>query len=1081
MILKKKTLKFRNFITSVALCLALTINIVPAAELTDVTIATLDSEVLEMENLDNAETELEALDNVQEISEEVPSQLEGNNIEETSEVYFSANEDAKFSVNAGVLPVLEGTGLDSGVTLVNNTITVSGTKTLTDTVFIGEGEELIVAAATSGGTIKRGTAATDAMFYVSGGSLTLKSNIVLDGNGTAMAEGSGAIIYLESGEVTINGCTLKNNKSNDYGGAICLVDGQLNSYGSNTITGNSALAGGGVYVGNGIFNMASIVGNTNPTLSISDNKAEEGGAGVYFDGAGEFSVINTVTISNNKTTGGENSNVYLGSGAFIGLKGALTSTSKINVRTADYPEKDMPVLVAKGKDGGSYTATSNDMAKFASEENYEFSLNDGEIFINVSGAPNLSETGLASYLSGKILTINSNVKLLSAIVIGEDEELTIKGTGKITLDKENFDSSAMIDIQDGGKLIVEGVTIEGAGSDFENLGPIISILGEESDVTLNNAILQNNNNVYGAGAVEMYEGTFTMKGTSTIKNNIGATQGGVCLMGGAFNMAENSSIASNTAIDMGGGIYVSAGSSFNMKDNSSIKNNMSYSFGGGLYCEADANFSVKDSIQISDNKITIDEEETINDDAYLCFDAFINIAGKLNENAKITVSSENEPDEGNQVTIAVGSGEYKITNSDIQKLLANGSYDLELDEINNAINLVPSNAPSLTGTGLENYAVGNTVEINGIVILKAPITISAGQELNIKGLDGKIIKSDDFEGNMFELSEDAALYIEGVTIDGNKEVEGDGSIIFVSGDGSSVTLKNAKLINNISLSNGSAISASGESVINMLGTSEISSNLAELAGGAIDLQSGSILNMKDSSKISNNESSSSGGGVNAGFDSIINMQDNSVITGNTSLETGGGICLEESAILNMQGSSSIVSNKSEEEAGGVYVSYGSQMHIQESANVSQNASTALGKDNVYLCSGSTLVIDAALSQTANINIRTEMDPEEDDPIIVAVGEDYSVKRTDAAGLGSDAGYNMLYSNGEIKMIFGELPPPEKGDVNGNGWFDSGDVSLIMEMIIDGYTEDQITQADYDSDGKITINDAISVMKAALND
>ena len=178
--------------------------------------------------------------------------------------------------------------------------------------------------------------------YSEDGSLTLKG-CMIGGNtsdeGNTAKKGGG--IYLKNVALTMQSVTVKNNKASTQGGGIYLADGELKIPGGNTIADNSATdntasshtseAGGGIYVEKGTLtlNGGSIDGN-----SANANK----GGGVYLNKTSSF-IMNSGEI--------KNCSAKYGGGVF--LAGTSTFTMKGGSIT------ECKADVAGGVGGGIYT------------------------------------------------------------------------------------------------------------------------------------------------------------------------------------------------------------------------------------------------------------------------------------------------------------------------------------------------------------------------------------------------------------------------------------------------------------------------------------------------------------------------------------------------------------------------------------------------------------------------------------------------------------------------------------------------------------------------------------------------------
>ena len=121
--------------------------------------------------------------------------------------------------------------------------------------------------------------------------LTLEG-ITLDGNNIE----SVSPLIESSANLTLNNCTLQNNKTSGNGGAVYVGDGCTFEMTNSIIRNNAAAKGAGVYVAsNGIFNMNN--GTISDNAATSNSEASLGG-GVYVDANGTFNMKDGSIINN---------------------------------------------------------------------------------------------------------------------------------------------------------------------------------------------------------------------------------------------------------------------------------------------------------------------------------------------------------------------------------------------------------------------------------------------------------------------------------------------------------------------------------------------------------------------------------------------------------------------------------------------------------------------------------------------------------------------------------------------------------------------------------------------------------------
>ena len=216
-------------------------------------------------------------------------------------------------------------------------IVLTGSFTITNTLNIS-GKNITINAA-SGVTITMNYAyGSRRHFYVDGGgSLTLGTNVTLDGGG------SGGGVHVANGSLTLNGTitncnaadgggvqvggggsftmngTISNCHATSSGGGVSVANGGTLNMQGGTVTGCSAKRGGGIY---------TLSSNTTINGTISNNSASASnmgaGGGIYVgDISGQITVGNA-TITGNSAPGG------YGGGIYIPTRESLNITGNIN-------------------------------------------------------------------------------------------------------------------------------------------------------------------------------------------------------------------------------------------------------------------------------------------------------------------------------------------------------------------------------------------------------------------------------------------------------------------------------------------------------------------------------------------------------------------------------------------------------------------------------------------------------------------------------------------------------------------------------------------------------------------------------
>lgn len=187
----------------------------------------------------------------------------------------------------------------------------------------------------SGAVITR-TAGTFRILTVNGGSLTLRTTVVSNGDasGSAVASGAGGgIVVTGNGTLTVTASTIRANQAS-FGGGISVFSGSRAQLTATSVTGNTAGQNGGGIVSDGIVsvNSSQVTGNTAGgagggiasigTLTVvastlGNNTAAVGGGlanGVPSVAAGT-AALNAATVTGNIATAGSTGGIYNNGGA----------------------------------------------------------------------------------------------------------------------------------------------------------------------------------------------------------------------------------------------------------------------------------------------------------------------------------------------------------------------------------------------------------------------------------------------------------------------------------------------------------------------------------------------------------------------------------------------------------------------------------------------------------------------------------------------------------------------------------------------------------------------------------------------
>ncbi len=612
---------------------------------------------------------------------------------------------------------------------------------------------------------------------------TIKNNEAKESSKSAYAGG----VYVEKGTFTMEDGTISKNTSGTYAGGVYIADGFFNmndgKIHSNSATGNA----GGVLVGhpsegNAEFNMSG--------GSIQHNNTNDtNGGGVYVENRGILNLSGSPTIKDNGSGGSftENNDVWELTGetpnnvwfansnldnSNIVIVGELTGSEKVGLSPHVYAVG--PVLV-KNKEAHTFNEnyffiddTSTDFILY--QDGYDVRLRKNELFISNDGGGNgltantpMTVNTQASFEAAMDLLVGGSgtMWVMNTLQVGSNTTWVTGQDNDITLKRYSGFEDALINVT-GGEFIVQNITLDGENISVDD---VLIRVNAGATLTLNyGTTLQNNKNEgpEGLGGALYSEGTVTLKGGSSIKDNIadqyGKLQvespgkgGGIYANGGTINMYEGATIASNNAKGQeakGGGV--------------ALYNNAQFNFYGGT---------------ISDNENTNDETSEGGNDQ--------KGAGVYIESGTLTMSSAASVITGNKSD--EGGGVYALAGAAIT--MNNGSIK------NNSANL---------GAGV--YVIGED---------------SDGKKTSFEmkgGIIGGISKDDANTG-----VHGGGVYVNGAnftmsntaTISNNKTTTGSGGGVYMIGSEDNlakVTLKGGSITDNTASVSGGGILMSGDYV-----------------------------------------------------------------------------------------------------------------------------------------------------------------------------------------------------------------------------------------------------------------------------
>lgn len=344
---------------------------------------------------------------------------------------------------AGTLVINEGailtgakiTGTGAAIGIYNGTATMNGGEISGNTNTSGAGGAINVAAGTTfnmyGGSIHDNKTISET--GNGGGAINLGGVMNMSGGNITgnSSKTKGGVVYLSSSgsKLSISGSAeISGNTATGDGGAVYLnhASGSVNISGGK-ISGNSAAAGGGVYIAKG---NVTIIGGT-----IEKNTATGNGGGVYLNNASSsFTLSDSGKISGNKGTQG--GGVYINAGT-MNMNGGSVEGNTANTYGGGVlaTTKDGKFNMTGGSITGN-TATKNMGGGVQIGSAGSMTMSGGSITGNTAAdggaGVNVGKTTAKLTMSGGSITGNG-VKNIFIQAVTDGEKLVLSGS--VTIDK----------------------------------------------------------------------------------------------------------------------------------------------------------------------------------------------------------------------------------------------------------------------------------------------------------------------------------------------------------------------------------------------------------------------------------------------------------------------------------------------------------------------------------------------------------------------------------------------------------------------------------------------------------------------
>ncbi len=431
----------------------------------------------------------------------------------------------------------------------------------------------------------------------SGGAISIRTSCEATLNGAKLIENSatapveevmgGGAVYVGYGKLTLNDTELVKNTSAYYGGAVFSRNSEVSITGGSvtessgatgaalhfregteatlknvSVTGNTSLANGVLYINGGKLDMVNV--------TASGNKASSGGV-LYTSGSSTVVTLDNSTWSGNTASNGgaiymNSANVTVKNSTFTEniarLGGAIYNTSgTLNTENTTFT-KNAATKSTSGANGnggavtvvaGTYNVSESDAFIENTAENHA-----GAIYVSyLTNETDNTRTGGVLNVTGATFTGNTAIGG-GAVSVRTDSEASFDGTvftgNKVT--------------GNDGKTDGYG---EGGGAVYVGYGKLTL-----KDVTTTG----NTSESYG-GAVHLLDTDATVTG-STFQQNAGKHGGAIYVMSTSNVSVTDSSFHGNSATENAGAVYIGEEASAELK-NLVFTDNHADSHGGALY------------------------------------------------------------------------------------------------------------------------------------------------------------------------------------------------------------------------------------------------------------------------------------------------------------------------------------------------------------------------------------------------------------------------------------------------------------------------------------------------------------------
>ncbi len=568
-----------------------------------------------------------------------------------------------------------------------------------------------------------------------------------DGKADGYSEGGGAI-YAGYGKLTLTNVTATGNQSENYGGAVQLVDTETTITGG-TFTGNKAATGGAIYTMTG--NVLNITGS-----AFTDNTAT--------GTAGAVAVMKPVTGALKDLT-------FTGNHA-DGNGGAVYFTASVTTENLDMQENS-----AGGNGGAVYlnavamTVTANDVFKGNTAGGH-----GGAIYLTYNGEQGATLTGTDAVFENNTAKAGGAISSRSYCSV----ELTggsLKGNIATAAQPEGLGGGAIY--SNTNTLKLHGVTLEGNTAEYYG-GAIYT---SEANVTIDEkSVIKGNGAVTGVALYFKASGTVTMNDVTVTENvYTKGTSNGLIYVGGAVTLDVANLTATNNK-SVNGGVFYISGSVGGTITESTFTGNNATANGGAIDFRSSGTLNVTNS--------TLTGNSSKNGGAIYCEKGIVNVSG-------CQVSENTATETGGAISVAKTG---KVNVVDATTLTKNSA------STGGAVYLDRGGSAELIGVTLEeNSATGKG---GAIAATDTPEEGEEAASATLTLVDATLKNNTAKNGGAVYADADASVTVTGGAMTQNTATLGGAAYVY----GSTMVLNNAVFTENSATSNGGAIDIVGGTV-----------------------------------------------------------------------------------------------------------------------------------------------------------------------------------------------------------------------------------------------------------------------------